>query len=317
MTPDWFFQVMWFSAGVGGSGALWYFLSQRNYHAAIWTGFVTVAVILLAIALYIRNSLLRREQKTATSNRSLASEKIASENPTVTRKPDEPKIYLQEKSPDEIVARIKSLNPLERDLVAKQTYVGRWVRWSGTILSVEPFRLLETGGFTVTVEGGFPAFARLGFLPTEKHLVEVLQEGDLINYEAKITHVLGNDLYFTDVTVTQPEERTFVDSRPEDLTRVFKEHTEIQARTRVADAIGKWMKVSGPLGNVGDFTSFAQVTFMYRPSPHPEIYMYFRKKKWFDRVSVLNRGNDITVVGRISEVKYGELHLDNCELIDS
>jgi hypothetical protein len=237
--------------------------------------------------------------------------------PSVTRRPDEPKVYLQEKSPDEVVARIKSLNPLERELVAKQTYVGRWVRWSGTMLSVEPFRFLERGGFTVTVGGGSSVFARLQFLPTERHLVEALQEGDLINYEAKITHVLGNDLHFTDVTVTQPEGRTFVDSRPEDLTRVFQEHTEIQARTRVADAIGKWMKVSGPLGNVGDFTSFAQVTFVHRPSPHPTVYMYFRKKKWFDRVSVLNRGNDITVVGRIREVRYGELHLDNCELIDS
>ena len=160
-------------------------------------------------------------------------------------------------------------------------------------------------------------FARLEFLLTERHLVEPLQEGDLISYEAKITHVLGNNLYFTDVTVTQPEERTFVDSRPEDLTRVFEEHTEIQARTRVANAIGKWMKVSGPLGNVSDFTSFSQVTFAHRPFPHPTVYMYFRKKRWFDRVSVLNRGNDITVVGRIREVRYGELHLDNCELMDS
>lgn len=299
---------MWFVAGIGGTGAFWYFLSQRNYLAAVLTFFASLVVVLIAVALHIRNDRLRRVLQTSANL-------TAEATPSVTRRPDEPKIYLQEKSPDEIVARIKSLNPLERDLVARQTYVGRWVRWSGTILSVEPFRLLETGGFIVTVEGGSPAFARLRFLPTEKHLVEVLQEGDLINYEAKITHVLGNDLYFTDVTVTQPEERTFVDSRPEDLTRVFEEHTEIQARTRVADAIGKWMKVSGPLGNVGDFTSFAQVTFMYRPSPHPQIYMYFRKKKWFDRVSVLNRGNDITVVGRISEVKYGELHLDNCELI--
>jgi len=270
------------------------------------TVFATVVVVLIAVALHIRNDRLRSKQQTVTVNPSLAPERTASE---------EPKVYLQEKSPKEVVTRINSLNPLERDLVAKQTYVGRWVRWSGTILSVEPFRLLETGGFTVTVEGDSPAFARLRFLPTEKHLVEALQEGDLISYEAKITHVLGNNLYLTDVTLMLPEERSFVDITPEDLVRVFKEYTEIQARTRVADVIGKWMKVSGPLGNVGDFTSFAQVTFALRPSPRATVFMYFRKKKWFDRISLLNRGNDITVVGRISEVKYGELHLDNCELI--
>jgi hypothetical protein len=201
-------------------------------------------------------------------------------------------------------------------MVAKQTYVGRWVRWSDTLLSIEPFRFLERGGYTVTVGAGSSVFARLEFLPTERHLVEPLQEGDLISYEAKITHVLGNNVYLTDVTLTRTEERSFVDVTPEDLRRVFEEYTEIQARTRVADVIGKWVKVSGPLGNVGDFTSFSQVTFAHRPSPSAIVYMYFRKKKWFDRLSVLNRGDNITVVGRIREVRGGELHLDNCELID-
>jgi hypothetical protein len=307
MTPNWLFQVMWFGAGVGGSGAVWYFLSQKNYHATFWTAFATVVVVLLAVVLYIRNDRLRSQQQTATANRSPEPERSASE---------EPKVYLQEKSPKEVVARINSLNPLERDLVAKQTYIGRWVRWSDTLLSIEPFRFLERGGYTVTVGGVSFVFARLEFLPTERHLVEPLQEGDLISYEAKITHVFSNNVYLTDVTLTRPEERSFVDVTPEDLRRVFEEHTEIQARTRVADVIGKWMKVSGPLGNVGDFTSFSQVTFAHRPSLHAIVYMYFRKKKWFDRLSVLNGGDSITVVGRIREVTGSGLYLDNCELID-
>ena len=41
MTPDWLFQVMWFGASVGGTGAIWYFLSERNYHVVLWTGFAT------------------------------------------------------------------------------------------------------------------------------------------------------------------------------------------------------------------------------------------------------------------------------------
>ena len=67
MTPDWLFQVMWFGAGVGGTGAVWYFLSQRSNHAALWTGFITFVVVSLAVTLHIRNDLLRREQPTATA----------------------------------------------------------------------------------------------------------------------------------------------------------------------------------------------------------------------------------------------------------
>jgi hypothetical protein len=272
-------------------------------------------VVLLAVALNKRNDRLRSEQQTATANPSSAPEEqtvyLREKSPK-----DEQKVFLREKSPKELVARINSLYPLERDLVAKHTYVGRWVRWSDTLLGIEPFRFLEKGGYTVTVGGDSFVFARLEFLPTERHQVETLQEGDFISYEAKVTHVLGNNVYLTDVTLTRPEERLFADVTPEDLWRVFEDHTEIQSRTLVADVIGKWMKVLGPRGNVGDFTSFSQVTFAPRPSSRATVYMYFRKKKWFDRLSVTNRGGNIIVVGRIREVRGGELHLDNCELID-
>jgi hypothetical protein len=103
-------------------------------------------------------------------------------------------------------------------------------------------------------------FARLEFSSTERYLVESLQEGDLIGYEARIARASDTNVYLTDVTFTPPEERSVVDVTPEELMRSFEEHTDIQARTRVADVIGKWMKLSGPLRNVGEFTSFSQVT---------------------------------------------------------
>lgn len=68
MTPEWTLQVLWFGAGIGGTGALWYFLSQRDYHTALWTGFGTLVVMLLATALHIRNDLLKREQNAADSS---------------------------------------------------------------------------------------------------------------------------------------------------------------------------------------------------------------------------------------------------------
>lgn len=36
VTPDWLLNLTWFAAGISATGALWYFLSQRNYHASLW-----------------------------------------------------------------------------------------------------------------------------------------------------------------------------------------------------------------------------------------------------------------------------------------
>jgi hypothetical protein len=93
--------------------------------------------------------------------------------------------------------------------------------------------------------------------------------------------------------------------------RLFEGHTDIQASTGVANFIGKWMKVSGPLGNI--LSTFSQVTF----ADHAPISMFFRKKKWVDRLSILSRGDNITVLGQITYIERDNLVLDNCELIDS
>jgi hypothetical protein len=61
MTPEWFFQFLWYGAGIGGTGAVWYFLSQRQFHVALWVGFGTSVVVCLAITLHIRNDILKRE----------------------------------------------------------------------------------------------------------------------------------------------------------------------------------------------------------------------------------------------------------------
>jgi hypothetical protein len=314
MTPSWVFQAMWFGAGVGGSGAIWYFLSQRNHHAALWTGFATAVVVLLTITLHLRNNLLRSERLTSTASPSPAPSQTSSATPSTeaARKPDEPRVFLREKSPSEVVARVKSLNPLERSLVARQTYVGRWVRWSGTIHDIAPYASHQSGGFTVAVGSGTfgsLVFARLAFLPTEKHMVEPLEEGDLISYEGKITDVVGNDIHLTSVTVAPSEAPVFADVTPEKLMRFFEDHTDIQANARVSSFIGRWMKVSGRLGSV---SAGSQVS-LAGGSP---VHMFFRKKKWVDRLVALGIGDRITVVGQIALIERGNLVLDNCEFTD-
>jgi tetratricopeptide (TPR) repeat protein len=62
MTPDWFHQLLLVAVSLLGSGALWYFLSQRCYHLAIWTGFSVVVLLALTIALWLRNDVIKRSQ---------------------------------------------------------------------------------------------------------------------------------------------------------------------------------------------------------------------------------------------------------------
>jgi hypothetical protein len=65
MTPSWILTLLWFGAGIGATGAFWYFLSQRDLHATLWSAFVTATVVLLTVTLHIRNDLLEREQRKA------------------------------------------------------------------------------------------------------------------------------------------------------------------------------------------------------------------------------------------------------------
>jgi hypothetical protein len=60
-TPDWAFQALWFTAGIGGTGAVWFFLSRGQSHEALWTGFSTAVLVCFVVALHIRNDLLRKD----------------------------------------------------------------------------------------------------------------------------------------------------------------------------------------------------------------------------------------------------------------
>ena len=110
-------------------------------------------------------------------------------------------------------------------------------------------------------------------------------------------------------------ERIIVDVTPEYLMSFFAEHTSIQALRLIEPYIGKWMRVSGPLGNVSNTQHFAHVVFERRPHSFKVIYMLFRQPDRSDRLSVLRRGTQLTVLGQIKEVTQLTLHLDNCELI--
>jgi hypothetical protein len=121
-------------------------------------------------------------------------------NPRVQRDPS--KIYVRENSPHELTKRIQSLNPLEREPVLRETYIGRWVHWVGNIRYIFP----SGDEFIVMVVTGTPSeylySSRLHFSSAQRFIVEPLRENDQIRYEGKITGVDMLDVDLSDVTIS-------------------------------------------------------------------------------------------------------------------
>lgn len=108
------------------------------------------------------------------------------------------------------------------------------------------------------------------------------------------------------------KDRVFVDVTHEYLIGLFKDKLGIQANKLIAPYIGKWMIVSGKLGDVLGSDSL-QVSF--DPMKVNEyLWMYF-DSKWQDRLSVLTPGHEIRVVGRITSVDPISVTLRECELV--
>ena len=113
----------------------------------------------------------------------------------------------------------------------------------------------------------------------------------------------------------QEVKREIIDVEPDYLMGFFDEHTSIQAQRLIEPYIGKWTRVSGPLGDVRNNEYFSQIVFDRPRGTYTTIYMYFHQSDRSDRLSILRRGTKLTVLGQIKEVRAYEFHLANCELI--
>ena len=110
--------------------------------------------------------------------------------------------------------------------------------------------------------------------------------------------------------------RVFITATPERLTGFYRDHLAIQARTLIKPYLGKWMTVSGPLENVDPHWTGggASVTLAYRPGVG-SIFMNFTDEELVDRLSTMERGQEITVIGRIETIEEHFLTLNDCELL--
>jgi len=66
MIADGLLNILLAVFGILGGSAVFWFLSQKQYHSVLWSGFSAVVLLLFIVALYIRNDLIRNEDQSNT-----------------------------------------------------------------------------------------------------------------------------------------------------------------------------------------------------------------------------------------------------------
>jgi hypothetical protein len=61
MIPDWILQILLLAVSIIAGGALFYFISQKQYYQTLWSGTVAAIILIIVIALFIRNEIVKKE----------------------------------------------------------------------------------------------------------------------------------------------------------------------------------------------------------------------------------------------------------------
>jgi hypothetical protein len=116
-------------------------------------------------------------------------------------------------------------------------------------------------------------------------------------------------------SVSLSDGRIFVSSTisPSDLRHLADNKTSLEAHSAVQPYIGKWMRVSGEVRNVHPPQRYGQlVTFSGGSS---SLILLLFDLKWKEHISMLRKGQAITVIGQIQVIDSDEVRLESCELV--
>ena len=102
------------------------------------------------------------------------------------------RVWLRERTPAEVIARIKAIPPLSRPSVSQELFEGKWVRWDGTVYAVRD----RNWGVHVAVRAADESSAFLSFDKSRRTELLDLREGDRLVFEAEVKEV---DDQFVDV----------------------------------------------------------------------------------------------------------------------
>jgi hypothetical protein len=109
--------------------------------------------------------------------------------------------------------------------------------------------------------------------------------------------------------------RIFVPQSVKELTALFDQHTNVQARKLFESYTNKWIRVKGFVSNIsllGDGDTMVAIR-LQKASGLPLATCTFGAA-WHERLNIIAKDSEIEVIGRISNADSMALYLVNCEL---
>jgi hypothetical protein len=211
--PEWLIQLTWFLAGLGGTGAIWYFLSQRRHRAAIASAIATVVLVGAAVGLLITNDHYRSQE-------SLRARPL-DHSPAVTnipQRPPSPTLAQQEAALTSTAANFVPLTidqyfdtwfsgaktQLQRRALETRI-LGKRIIWLGVVDEVKEE---SGGGITVIAkpkENNFSRSVFLTFPAAQRDELVVLEPGQEIRFTGLVKSIVGSSPFLDDCRLLPPK----------------------------------------------------------------------------------------------------------------
>lgn len=131
--------------------------------------------------------------------------------------------------------------------------------------------------------------------------------------EPKTDQVIGRAKEMAPEPPQEPKEKILVTVDPIYLMKFYEDRTSIQGDQLAKNYIGKWLRVSGSVGNASVKLSSVVATIRLGDG---KFLMLLFSEEWIERVSVLIGGQTIEVIGQIDQIADYSVTLKNCELTD-
>lgn len=120
------------------------------------------------------------------------------------------------------------------------------------------------------------------------------------------------------------EQRIFVSRQvePYDLCRLYKGHTDIQAKKLLEPYIGKWMHI---VGSISDMTFQERIPtdeiWITAVAPikkdeknAPTIFLRFDHQQWAERILTMKVGHKVKAIGKVESAESWNVSFIGCEL---
>ena len=123
-------------------------------------------------------------------------------------------------------------------------------------------------------------------------------------------------LVFLQLQGSKPADRVFLQRTANELVEQVRGLTDMAAKPIIRRHVGTWLPVQVRVDNVSE--RFGKVIVTDAVSyTQPGVILSFNKKNWINKLRILDQGDTLLAIGRISDVSDDIICLENCEVVDS